>query len=77
MKVTKNEVEQECRMFWRVAAEMKRAAAQGYELFEFIDELDVLRQMTESEMLKERCAKLMLEYSGRQNSQRPMVGART
>lgn len=64
-------------MFWRVAAELKQAAAQGYELFEFIDELDVLRLMTDNDALKERCTKMMLAYSGRQNSQRPKIGART
>lgn len=72
----KNVVEQECRMFWRTAAELKQAAAQGYELFEFIDELDVLRLYTENEALKDRCTKLMLQYAGLQNAQRPKIGAR-
>ena len=75
MQNTKNVVEQECRMFWRVAAELKRAASLGYELFEFLDELDVLRQMTDSELLKDRCAKLILQYAGRQNAHRPKIGA--
>lgn len=73
----KNVVEQECQMFWRTAAELKQAASLGYELYEFIDELDVLRQMTDNDMLKERCTKLMLVYAGRQNAQRSQIGART
>lgn len=74
MRAVKNVVEQECKMFWRVAAELKSAAAQGYELFEFIDELDVLRTMTDSDVLKDRCAKLIMEYAGRQNAHRPKIG---
>lgn len=69
----KNVIEAETRMFWKFTAQLRAAYANGEDTTELLDDLDTIRQMTESEMLKARCTDIMLQYAGRQNDRRVLA----
>ena len=73
MQNTKNTVEQESRMFWRLAADLTKAFEAGEPVTDILDELDVLSIYTDSPKLKERILGLYLDYS-RRSRERKAVG---
>jgi hypothetical protein len=65
----------ETRQFWHLSQDLRVAVARGLDLYEIIDELDVLSRYTDSEPLKTRCVDLMMKYAARANAQRPAARA--
>jgi len=69
-KAKANVMEQEARMFWRLVQDIKTACGAGTSICDFLDELDVLRGMTDSPALKARCTDAIATYGIRQNARR-------
>ena len=61
-----NVAEAEIKMFWKLRGLLTWAAASGEDLTDYVDELDVLREMTDSPTLKERCTKAIDEFTADQ-----------
>lgn len=61
-----NSAENEARMFWRLSKEIRGAAERGEPLADHIDEIDVLRDYTDSATLKSLCTQLLTEYGSAQ-----------
>lgn len=70
MQEMKNTAEQESRMYWRLAADLKKAFEAGEPVTDILDELDVLSNYTDSPKLKERILSLYRDYTQKLEARR-------
>lgn len=69
-KVAGNAVEKDCRMFWDMARDLHDAIERGDDIFEELDMLASLQEITDVPVIKRGCARLIERHRQQANEQR-------